>query len=119
MGNQEFKRHRAGKGADAARMRPTRFAPYRKVVGEEAGEYAIQEVLECGHRLRPREDMIGRTYVERRRCVECLQIECATTGHYLVDWFASKAEPVPWMGASFMRCRCTAVTAAEREIASR
>lgn len=99
--NQEFKRHRAHKGADAARMSPTRFAPYRKILSETDDG---REVLACGHTLRPREDMIGRTYPERRRCVECLGVQCAATGHYAVDWLAPNN-----IGRPLMRCRCGSV----------
>lgn len=112
MGNAEFKRHRAMAGADAARMSPTRFAPYRKIVGEEERPIGTTtytstvEVLECGHWLRPRHDMIGTTYPERRRCVDCLRVTCAEGGHELVDWYG----PDNWH-TTYMRCRCTAVGA--------
>jgi hypothetical protein len=92
------------KGAEAARMSPTRFAPYRKIVGHERNEHgSAVEVLECGHRLRPRHDMIGETYPMRRRCVDCLNVTCAADGHPLVDWYG----PDNWLNATFMRCRCT------------
>lgn len=76
-----FLRHRAMAGADAARMKPTRFAPYRKIVGHEEKELGnsgyshIVEVLECGHTMRPRSDMIGETYPERRRCVVTVRLD--------------------------------------------
>lgn len=103
MPNQEFKRHRAMAGAQASRTNPTRFAPYRKIVGEEPDErhpILTNEVLECGHRQRPREDMIGRTYPSRRRCVACLQLSCEAEGHPLVDWNSGFGQP-------WLRCRCT------------
>jgi len=87
-------------------MSPTRFAPYRKIVGEEWDGVLEVEVLSCGHKMRPREDMIGQTYPERRRCVECLMASCSSLGHPLVDWFMSAGEP-SFNGRTFMRCQCT------------
>jgi hypothetical protein len=46
--------------------------PLRRVVGEETTERGVVvEVLECGHRVHPREDFIGRTYATKRRCARC------------------------------------------------
>jgi hypothetical protein len=46
--------------------------PLRKIVGHETNEYgALREVLECGHRVVPREDFIGPTNATRRRCYQC------------------------------------------------
>lgn len=88
-------------------MSPTRFAPLRKIDREEHNEHgSVIEVLTCGHKLRPRHDMIGTTYCERRRCVACLRATCAEEGHALIDWWAGS-----WNGRDFMRCKCTAVTA--------
>lgn len=106
--NQEFKRHRAMRGADAAAKSPTRFAPYRKIVSTEFDERGMEvELLECGHRTRPRSDMIGRTYPSSRRCVDCLQASCEADGHPLVDW--NRTDETNF-GRPDMRCRCRAVT---------
>lgn len=55
--------------------------PLRKVVGHETNEYgALREVLECGHRIVPREDFIGPTNAYRRRCWRCGRAERAESG---------------------------------------
>lgn len=41
--------------------------PLRRIVGEEGG----LEVLECGHKQRPRRDLVGVTNAVRRRCWRC------------------------------------------------
>lgn len=46
--------------------------PLRKEVGEALSEGGHpREVLECGHKVRPREDWIGPTFAARRRCPYC------------------------------------------------
>lgn len=49
--------------------------PLRKVVGLEPVDPSAdlwgREILECGHRQRPREDFIGKTNALRRRCWQC------------------------------------------------
>ena len=58
--------------------------PLRKVVGRqrrvlgdteiggEMTEIAVMdELLECGHAVRPREDFFGETNAAKRRCKEC------------------------------------------------
>lgn len=108
MSDGRLKHSRAVNGGNAAAMSPTRFAPLRKIDREENNEHgSVIEVLACGHKLRPRHDMIGTTYTERRRCVECLRATCSEEGHKLVDWFSG------WNGRAFMRCKCTAVKADE------
>jgi hypothetical protein len=50
-------------------------APLRKVVGREPLDPATdqwgREILECGHRQHVREDFIGPTNANRRRCRQC------------------------------------------------
>jgi hypothetical protein len=58
-----------------------RLGPLRKVVAEvpryhDSPEYGridvgIDEVLECGHRQRRKEDIYGPTNAYRRRCQQC------------------------------------------------
>lgn len=54
--------------------------PLRRVIREEteiisqAGGVDVRvhvEVLECGHRVRPRQDCFGETHAVRRRCSKC------------------------------------------------
>lgn len=49
--------------------------PLRKIVDREpfapAEDLWGREILECGHRVSPREDFIGQTNVVRRRCPFC------------------------------------------------
>lgn len=44
--------------------------PLRKIVGHEDGF----EVLECGHRQRPKTDFVGETNAQRRRCRKCRRL---------------------------------------------
>ncbi len=87
MGNGELKRYRAMKGADASTSSPLRYAPLRKIVGQKMERIGTSiferhvEVLECGHTLAPRHDMIGETNAVSRRCRECLSASCAAAGH--------------------------------------
>lgn len=75
MSNGDFKRYRAMKGADAA-AKSRRFY-MRKIVREYTDDRGMpMEELDCGHSQRPKEDMIGRTYAERRRCTQCPIPEC-------------------------------------------
>ena len=48
-------------------MKRINKGPLRKVVGWD-GEY---EVLECGHKQRPVQDLAGPTNACRRRCKKC------------------------------------------------
>jgi hypothetical protein len=58
-------------------MTKRRRGPLRKVVGRDygngQGELAeiLFEVLECGHRQLPIEDIYGETHATRRRCPKC------------------------------------------------
>ncbi len=46
--------------------------PLRKIVGVDWDEYDLKlEVLECGHKQRVRQDMIGPTNAQSRRCRRC------------------------------------------------
>lgn len=51
--------------------------PLRKIVdhvyGDEDGEFMslLFEVLECGHRQTTKQDFVGETNAERRRCRKC------------------------------------------------
>lgn len=59
-------------GRGKTRRGRTNTDPLRLVVGEEVNEGGhVREVLECGHRVGIREDWIGRTHAERRRCPYC------------------------------------------------
>ena len=67
-------------GATSARAKQTRRYPLRKVVDEAADKeikigdstYHVTSVeLECGHLVRPPEDIIGRRYPQRMRCRKC------------------------------------------------
>jgi hypothetical protein len=54
-------------------------APLRRIVERtveyiQAGDVSVPrpvEVLECGHRQRPVQDIYGETNAYRRRCLEC------------------------------------------------
>ena len=72
-----WKRSRGRSGAAASAVNPLRYAPLRRIDRYDGG----LEVLECGHSMRPRTDLIGETIVAKRRCRECLVAECAAAGH--------------------------------------
>ncbi len=49
-------------------------APLRKIVGYETNTLGLSyEILECGHRKRPRQDIYGETNAIRRRCKKCVR----------------------------------------------
>lgn len=65
-----YPQKRNGKGA--------RAFPLRRIVGVELRPLAYDvsikvpwEVLECGHAMRPRKDIIGETNASARRCARC------------------------------------------------
>jgi len=47
--------------------------PLRKIVADryEPATDRVVEILECGHEVRRREDVIGETNAYRRRCRKC------------------------------------------------
>ena len=84
-------------------MAPTRYAPLREI---KSGS-GFLETLECGHTMRARSDMIGRTYTGRRRCLQCLSESCKAAGHPL-----DIERGVP-------TCRCGKADDAVRHVAAR
>jgi hypothetical protein len=54
------------------------FASREEVVGGHVVSYSAFE-LECGHKLAPPEDMIGRRYPSRMRCRFCFAAESTPT----------------------------------------
>ena len=57
-------------------MKPLRKILYIKTVHVKVGRYPglmprTWEVLECGHRQRPKSDVYGTTTPNRRRCKQC------------------------------------------------
>lgn len=68
---EQLARSRAYAGGMAAAKTNQGFH-LRTVVAHELNQYGtIDEVLECGHRQRPRSDMIGQYDAVRRRCRQC------------------------------------------------
>ncbi len=71
------KLHRQGRIRRQTGRKETR--PLRKVVGTEGKELIpgepssviVYEVLECGHRQRPRQDFMGEYHAASRRCGKC------------------------------------------------
>lgn len=61
------------RGGRIAGRKQVNRAPLRKIVDYKERPYPLPalEVLECGHEVRPREDMIGPTNAARRRCRRC------------------------------------------------
>ena len=58
--------------------------PLRQIVGHvkrsigNDGEFEYfvnDELLECGHQMRPRQDMFGTTNAQKRRCERCAEQE--------------------------------------------
>jgi hypothetical protein len=83
VSSSERKRRFASMGRKGAeRAAKTRSYPLRKVVNEHAefepGVPAYE--LECGHKLHPPEDLIGRRYPARMRCAECFRASQPTGG---------------------------------------
>lgn len=56
-----------------AGIRKIAIAPLRKIVDRGRNEHGSPtETLECGHIVHERQDHIGPTNANRRRCMQCL-----------------------------------------------
>ena len=82
-------RRRASAGGRGWSASPLRAAPLRRVTSTRAGPYGAVEVLECGHELRVRRDMVGETVAARRRCGACLAL--AERGEAI--WEVAREDP--------------------------
>ena len=71
---ERLARRRASAGGAGWSASPLRAAPLRRVTATRAGPCGAVELLECGHELRVRRDMLGETVAARRRCGACLAL---------------------------------------------
>jgi len=56
------------------RKRGAAIGPLRKIIGYDTSEHGVQlDILECGHVIHRRQDIIGPTNAFRRRCRHCLK----------------------------------------------
>lgn len=83
MSRKEQFRSMGYQGATSKKAKQTRRYPLRKVVDEfarktitlDSGDsFKVEAVeLECGHKLSPPTDLIGRRYPARMRCRKCFE----------------------------------------------
>jgi len=62
------------------KRRGAALGPLRKVIGYDTSEHGVRlEVLECGHSIHEKQDIIGPTNAYRRRCRHCLKDAAGST----------------------------------------
>jgi hypothetical protein len=100
MSDGRLKHSRAHAGGAAAARVNQRY--YLRRIVDHDGE---KEVLECGHSIYPKHDMIGQTYAERRRCPFCPKPECPDCDGRGFAIYYRDGNVIPYRGDECAECK--------------